>query len=522
MGFRFPIKEINSTAKIIEGDIRGFIEDSLESDESLRSCLDYLKKTLESFDDNFFFGTQYYTNMKNLIKTYIKELEGLNLENSVKLFRDNDNSIDAVWKNENIVSFRMFLDKIHGLLGKAKIKAILLPGFENNEINQLLRSKDIIKNLIGIHPGNSCLILQVKEEVPKDSVFLYNSFKNFGIALKNIDEWPGVLLWDNNNSVFIKVREKEEIITIFEMICDKYTTLDDIHKHFYYNKNDKLAYFIHLSDLHLGDEDCNLTQHRLLTIIDKQISELEKDADIYAIITGDLKQEPKKEYDKLVKEFMKKLNDKMKKKPIFVLGNHDLHPKGLSMPGYSRGLNYSITIIEEIKVIIIQFDSNEDGVLAQGTISSEQLMEIGNVLDNKKNINEYTLIGILHHHPLEIEKPEWYEENWIEKILGKENFEKTMKLNGSELFLDWIKQRKIKIILHGHKHIPQIILHEKSFIIACGSSTGQVKHKVKGKTYLSYNVIKYNVTMKSPVSCVLYFEDNLGAGVQHLQTKCLI
>lgn len=522
MGFRFPIEEINSTAKIIDGDIKGFIEDSLESDKSLRNCLDYLKKTLENFDENFFYGAQYYTNIKNLIKTYIRELEDLSLEKSVRLFNNNDKNIEAIWENKNIVTFRMFLDKIHRLLGKAKIKAILLPGFEKNEINQLLRSKGLIKNLIGIHPGNSCLILQVNDEVTIKSAYLYNSFKSFGIALKNIDEWPGILLWDDKDSIFIKVREKEEVRTIFKIIRDSQDGLGDIRIRFHYNNNDKLAYFIHLSDLHLGDEECNLTQQRLLNIIDKQVSELENDADIYAIITGDLKQEPKKEYDELVMEFISKLNVKVKKRPIFVLGNHDLHPKGLSMGSSTRELNYDIKIIEEIKVIIIQFDSNEDGVLAQGTISSKQLMEIGNRLDTIKNLNEYTLMGILHHHPVGIENPEWYEENWIERILGEENFEKTMKLNGAELFLDWVKQRKIKIILHGHKHIPKIMTHENSFIIACGSSTGQVRHKVKGKTYLSYNIIKYNVTLKRPVSCVLYFEDNLGAGVQHLQTRSLI
>jgi desulfoferrodoxin (superoxide reductase-like protein) len=87
----------------------------------------------------------------------------------------------------------------------------------------------------------------------------------------------------------------------------------------------------------------------------------------------------------------------------------------------------------------------------------------------------------------------------------------------SDLFLQWIQNTGIKDILHGHKHIPKIQDHEGIKLIGAGSATGTIKHSEKNKTYISYNIIKNDNLLKRPISCSIYVEEILGAGVQHVQ-----
>ena len=72
--------------------------------------------------------------------------------------------------------------------------------------------------LVDIHPGDSALILQIKERLSKERMPVFNTFSRFDTAYNNIDLWPGVLLWDENDSVFVKVDEVIEIINIFEIL----------------------------------------------------------------------------------------------------------------------------------------------------------------------------------------------------------------------------------------------------------------------------------------------------------------
>lgn len=120
------------------------------------------------------------------------------------------------------------------------------------------------------------------------------------------------------------------------------------------------------------------------------------------------------------------------------------------------------------------------------------------------------------HHPLEIENPKWYAKDWYESLLGTKGFEKTMKLVDADLFLEWIEKREIKYVLHGHKHIPKIQKHKDITVVASGSSTGSVKHQEKGKTYLSYNLIKYDIDAQQPVSISIIAEEIIGAGTKNM------
>lgn len=96
-----------------------------------------------------------------------------------------------------------------------------------------------------------------------------------------------------------------------------------------------------------------------------------------------------------------------------------------------------------------------------------------------------------------------------------------MKLVDSDLFLEWIQERNIKYILHGHKHIPCINKYKDITIISAGSTTGCVKHQDKGKTFLSYNLIKYDMDIRRPVSVTIIAEEIIGAGTKNILSHIL-
>jgi predicted phosphodiesterase len=93
------------------------------------------------------------------------------------------------------------------------------------------------------------------------------------------------------------------------------------------------------------------------------------------------------------------------------------------------------------------------------------------------------------------------------------------EVKDSDMFLEFLKKRNIKFALHGHKHIPKIQVHNDIHIIAAGSSTGSISHSQSGKTYLSYNVIKFDHEFLKPVSCTIFAEDTIGAGPSNVIVK---
>lgn len=203
------------------------------------------------------------------------------------------------------------------------------------------------------------------------------------------------------------------------------------------------------------------------------------------------------------------------------MGNHDVNKVGLAFNRNNQTLANAvgrypkIEVNDEIKVIFLLFNSNTNGHLAEGEIGQEQMAEMGNILDNVPDVWKYKLVAVLHHHVAYIEKPDFYDEQWYKKILPKDFLENSLRLIDADLFLEWLKQRNVKLVLHGHKHIPFISEFDGIHIISCGSSTGQVTHKDRRKTYLSYNVLKFT---KDAVVCSQFAEELLGAGVKDIRS----
>lgn len=55
-------------------------------------------------------------------------------------------------------------------------------------------------------------------------------------------------------------------------------------------------------------------------------------------------------------------------------------------------------------------------------------------------------------------------------------------------------------------------------MIGCGSSTGQIVHKERGKTFISYNVLKIS---EKTVTCTQLAEEVYGAGAENIRTEII-
>ena len=176
-----------------------------------------------------------------------------------------------------------------------------------------------------------------------------------------------------------------------------------------------------------------------------------------------------------------------------LVGNHDVRNDGYLAENYKYALRLpsrsGVHWIDDYQIGVAAFDSVIEGRLARGSIGRPQLYDMGSsidaYLDEKKS---YSLVGILHHHPTPVERPEWYSRPFYERFLG-DYFEKTDELEDAKTFIAFCEQRRFSAIMHGHKHIPRFSRTTGGIpIFGCGSSVGKVATK-SGDGLISVNVL---------------------------------
>jgi hypothetical protein len=514
MGFRFSLQNANAVGHLVNKNVGAFLDETLRSEASLEPNIKFL--------ENLISGSDFRSNDETAIRLlaslrhrwpYIRVL----LQHHPK-------------SKEGKKEVLEFLSATAMILSRCRVKTILLPGFGASELDHLMMGNELLNELVQRYaPGEAVLILQLKEMPNVKDVSLLNVFAPFETALHRIDEWPGVLIWNSlfEEEYFLKVESRQDIHSIYDVISNAglrglragaLNRRDDNYRMF---GKRKYAYLFHLSDLHFGDKQSNHRKSRLLAILGKEMSRL-RDAEVcIPIITGDLMDSPTIDNKNTYTEFHRELQKIGFSKPIHLLGNHDVDTGGfIKMLTQQKaaivGVNEvdSLEILDQLNLVFIRFNSNIGGHFAQGMVGEDQLSALGNELDNLRD--EFTCIALLHHHPTEIENPDWYSRDWYEALLGTIGYEKSMRLVDSEIFLEWINKRGIKLILHGHKHIPNIRVQDGITIVAAGSATGKVSHKDKNKTYLSYNLIKYDIENRRPVSCTIIAEDVIGSGAKNV------
>lgn len=524
MGYRASIKNINSIGHLINGNICTFFEETISSSEMFHSNMLLLENLIFRTRDRLFMSEEYWDLLHSDL-IYTKERWSY-IRNHLEYIYDlhhryaSEDSYCPIEKSGEILDYLLI---IAGLFSRCKVKAILLPGFDrNNPINHIMMQPNTLARLVEIHPGETSLILQFDSPFEHKSVPLLNIFPNFEKALYEINNWPGVFLWNDNESIFLPVSQEYDLDCIFKLI--KYEKTLRKVKEIFTRKihKKKYAYLFHMSDLHFGNQIAEQRQMRVIRILEEYICKLEDGACFIPIISGDIMDSPNYRNEHKYNQFKELLGYNGLNNPVCVLGNHDVDIKGiLSFLRRQKAVissiqkNSRIQLFEELKLAIIKIDSTVGGNLAQGKIGMDQLIQIGNEMDAIVDKDTYTFIALLHHHPKSIDEPDWYAKEWYEALFGS-MYEKTMKLLDADLFLEWIHRRGIKYVLHGHKHIPYVQQHNEITIIGAGSTTGSVKCKEKDKTCLSFNLIKYDIIERRPVAITICTEEILGAGTKNI------
>ena len=504
MGYRFSLESANTVANLTFGKVMSCYRDICSSQENYNNFMTFL----EQFSANIY---------SNDSLRYIKSVDRIKEElRSFRIYKEHlENSKEFSYVQNRFLSA---LQALSDIFNRCKVKSLLLPpinDYDNLE-HKFITSYKTFNKIVNLHNGDSCLILQPEE--CHHNISIFDAFPNFDVALRQADLWPAVMFWDEEEFAFVPVNSEEELLYLYKIIKYERFPLGEIKR--YADRKRKTSHYIfQLSDLHFGAKNVNITERRLKTLIKKQVSSFNVGDRVDFVITGDAVDSPNDYTENHFKDFEDFLREQSGNEPIRVLGNHDINPHGLAVfHGRQKSVNSvakypEICILEENKTILLLFNSNTNGNLAEGEIGINQMAEMGTKLDNINNIDQYKLIAVMHHHLLPVPKPRYYQKKWYEKFIPEELMDETLKLKDAELFIEWLNRRNIKYVIHGHKHIPFKAEHKGISVFGCGSSTGVMKHKEKGKTYLSYNLIKIS---DNSIVCTYYAEDILGAGVKDI------
>lgn len=505
MGYRFSLHHANWLAHLLQpSGATPSLEDSFEEDETLREFL-------QSFHNDFYPSPANVPYFRNLLDEALMRLDF------------------------NPAKPRLALSIVQDYFRAVPWIALLIPSQQDS----WLSDEHLLRRIVGLRPEEPGVVLQLK--AMQSNTRLDHVFPAFKIALAESTKWPGVLIWTpSKDAIFLPVRSEEETFWIFQQLA-RFPSIPDIaylrrayYSQFGYHKAaSKPLQIVHLSDIHLGSKHANQKIGRIKALLARTFEELEDSGPILPLITGDLMDTPNEDNLLKVKDFLDFLTDKSSAEPTVVLGNHDMREDGYlrSLPSWAIDIPVSRMVWhEETGVGICCFNSARGGALARGKIGTTEFDQMGTSLDKfSKRANEYTLLAALHHHPIPLSKPSWYQESWYERLLGSK-FEPTGILEDSEVFLRWCDLRRVKAILHGHKHIPRCDTHrpvcnhphpcdrhECIAVIGCGSTVGKINTQDAHETFMSINIVTVD-SQNRRLNCRLLAERIPGGGLESTET----
>jgi len=216
----------------------------------------------------------------------------------------------------------------------------------------------------------------------------------------------------------------------------------------------------HISDLHLSTDDAR----GVFDLLEDDISNF---APAVILVTGDLVDNPVFDdlvtvRDRLVK-LCKAVNIDHQSRLIVVPGNHDYRWFGLfnweSVKKDTFGQIFPdwdsprFIKVDRRYLAIFGFDSNTNDPKvnwARGRVGEEEYSRFNKIFtklrsDNSSAFDDAYKIALLHHHPLPIPDTE------IDALKEKDAF---LSLEDAGTFMREMVEKKIDLILHGHKHCP--------------------------------------------------------------------
>ncbi len=437
-------------------------------------------------------------------------------------------------ETEERVSPRLLL-ALRSFLADRLWTALLVPS-GRSEVDRIICSEEFLRYLLQIEPDDSGLILQIED--PLRSVFtLTDVFPAFRTALTDSTSWPGVLIWTRRgDSVFLPFGStnedeiKKTAKWIFTHLAEAAGSDLEMLKSLFYRqrrvrdpRNHRRMHLVQLSDLHLGSDEASRRLPRVKQLVRNVLEKLGEDSPIVLVITGDLMNTPDDRNLNSVRDFFDFLNHLGTRAQILVLGNHDVRRNGfldeklqqaIKLPNISPHIEW----YPDQRVALVCFNTVVGGILAQGSIGEVQLSDLGNELDNRKDWRDFALVGVMHHHPIPVENPDWHVQQFYEKLLGKRLIKKTQELEDADSLLDFVRARQMAAIVHGHKHIPRIdqLPDSATQIVGCGSTVGKVEAKIR-TTYMSLNIVTIDSTL-GQLSIRLLAERIPGAGLNEFRS----
>ena len=423
--------------------------------------------------------------------------------------------------------------------------AVFIPsGFqESHSADQLLTSKFFLSKLSRTIKTEPHLILHLNEAPEKDFA-ITDIYPPFHSALSKSTRWPGILLWRKSDEplFFPLPTEKPEdaIQWIFSRVDGVTNSSVHLLMRLYMDAFPSCRIdaasrltLVHLSDTHIGSKNSIERIIRVKDLLKDYVNDNRGDSSVQFLLSGDIMQSPDEGNVICANDFHDYLKDLQPcgRDPIFVLGNHDLRRKGVlrNRPASSSlipAFNTRIEWIPDHPVGILCWNSADGGRMARGKITGEQYRTIEERLNLSSGGNTNSiLISLLHHHPLQFRRLDPEMRRFHMKTLGASlrkfigsAYEHMDGLTEAQGFVRFCDSHGVKVILHGHKHIPiagkipeHLLENGPIRIFGCGSAVGK-------NTYLYRKLfnVDYEIAMNE---IVLDFQTHLLSGRLMAETQ---
>ncbi|HEY6072282.1 MAG TPA: metallophosphoesterase, partial [Anaerolineales bacterium] len=411
---------------------------------------------------------------------------------------------------------------LRDIFSKKEWTAIFIPSGlkESHSIDKLVTSKNFLLKLSRTIKADPHLILHLNEAPQKDFA-ITDVYPPFQSALSKSTRWPGILLWRSRDKplFFPLPSEKTEdaIHWIFSGADDITNTPGHLLTHHYLDafpscrihSGSRLT-LLHLSDTHIGSKKSIERIIRVKDLLKDYLDKNKDDSSVVFLLSGDIMQTPDESNVICANDLYDYLKDlhHCGQNPIFVLGNHDVRRKGvlrnrIPSPSLVPACNTRIEWIPDYPVGILCFNSVDRGRMARGKISGGQYKTIEENLDHfPGGITNPILISLLHHHPLQLHLIDPEMRRFHRKTLGASlrkfigsAYERMDGLTDAQEFIHFCDNFGVKVILHGHKHIPvagripeNLLENRPILIFGCGSSVGKNTYFYKKLFDVDYEI----------------------------------
>jgi len=396
---------------------------------------------------------------------------------------------------------------LRDIFSRREWTAVLIPsGFqESRSVDRLLTSNVFLSELSRTVKADPHLILHLNE-APRKELAITDVYPPFRSALSKSTRWPGILLWHRSDEPLFFPLPPEKTEDAIRWIISRAGYLANTAGHLL--MHDYLGAFpscgihagsrltlLQVSDTHIGSKQSIERIARVKDLLKDYMEKNRGESSVVFLVSGDVMQTPDEGNVICANDLHDYLKDlhPCGRDPIFVLGNHDVRRKGIlrnrtTSPSLVAACNTRVEWIPDYPVGILCFNSADMGRMARGKIPGGQYEAIEEELNHFPGGNTPpVLVSLLHHHPLQWRRIDPEMRRFHMKTLGASlrkfigfAYEHMDGLTNAREFIRFCDSHGVKVILHGHKHIPiagkipeQLLENGPILVFGCGSSVGK-------------------------------------------------